>query len=58
LVYHAGVQFLDVDPKLAALIIRAFPPPIIKPVRSGPIKVKVNVEKLEQEATEGEHGTN
>lgn len=58
LVYHAGVEFVDIDPKLAASISLAFPLPVSKPVRNGPIKVKVNVDALEQAVQEGEHGAN
>jgi hypothetical protein len=58
LVYHAGVEFVDIDPKLAKSISLAYPPPVSKPVRTGPIKVKVNVDALEHAAQEGEHGAN
>ena len=58
LVFRAGVEFLEVDPQLAASISLAFPPLISKPVRTGPIKIKVNVDALEHAAEAGEHGTN
>jgi len=58
LVYRAGIRFLDVDPKLAASISLAFPPPISKPIRNGPIKIKVNVDALEHAAEAGKHGAN
>ena len=58
LVYHAGVQFLDVDPKLAGMIRSAYPVEEKNPVRSGPIKIKVNVDALERAAEIGKHGAN
>ncbi len=58
LVYRAGLQFLDIDPRMAASIKAAIPPPIDKPARRGPIKVKVIVEALEHAADLGKHGTN
>jgi hypothetical protein len=58
LVYRAGIRFLDVDPRLAASINLAYPAPIIKPKRSGPIKVKVNLNALDHAAETGEHGAN
>ncbi len=58
LVYRAGVQFLDVDPKLAVSIADAYPAPAAKPQRNGPIKVKVNVDALERAAETGKHGAN
>jgi hypothetical protein len=58
LVYQAGVEFLDIDPRLEASIRFAYPPVITKPLRRGPIKVKVNVDALAQAAGEGEHGPN
>lgn len=58
LVYHAGIQFLDVDPKLAKMIRLAYPAERKKPVRRGPIKVKVNVDALEHAAELGKHGAN
>ena len=58
MVYHAGIEFVDIDPKLASSISLAFPLPVSKPVRSGPIKVKVDVDALERAAEEGEHGAN
>jgi hypothetical protein len=58
LIYRAGVEFVDVDPRLAASIERAYPPAKKPSPRTGPIKVKVNVDRLERElATEG-HGAN
>lgn len=57
-VYRAGLQFLDVDPRLAASIHSAYPLPISKPVRRGPIKVKVNAEALEHDLEAGKHGAN
>ena len=56
LIYRAGVKFLDVDSQLATKICFAFPPAMVKPVRRGPIKVKVDVDALEHAPTEGEHG--
>jgi hypothetical protein len=57
LVFHAGIQFLDLDPKLAKMIRLAYPPEK-KPPRQGPIKVKVNVDDLENAAELGKHGAN
>ena len=56
--YRAGVRFLDVDARLAASINLAYPAPITKPKRTGPIKVKVNVNALDHTAETGEHGAN
>jgi hypothetical protein len=53
LTYHAGVEFLDVDAKLAASIKRAYPAPVDKPTRNGPIKVKIDVDALEHAVHEG-----
>lgn len=58
LVYRAGIEFVDIDPKLSASISHAFPPQVGKPARTGPIKVKVNVDALEHAPTESEHGAN
>jgi hypothetical protein len=58
LVYRAGVQFVDVDPKLAVSIADAYPAPSSKPLRSGPIKVKVNLDALERAVETGKHGAN
>ena len=58
LVYRAGIEFVDIDPRLATSIGHAYPSPVKKPVRTGPIKVKVNVDTLEHAPTEGEHGAN
>jgi len=58
LVFCAGVEFIDIDPILSASISEAFPPQVDKPARSGPIKVKVNVDALEHAPTESEHGAN
>ena len=58
LVYRAGVRFLDVDARLAVSINLAYPAPITKPKRTGPIKVKVNVNALDHTAETGEHGAN
>lgn len=52
LVYRAGVEFVEVDESLADTIRRSFPLAVAKPTRTGPIKVKVNVDSLEQEAAE------
>jgi len=57
-VYRAGLEFLDVDPMLATSIYLAYPPPVNKPRRLGPIKVKVTVEALEHAAALGKHETN
>ena len=56
--YRAGLQFLDVDPRLAASINLTYPPPIDKPVRQGPIKVKVNVDALDHGGRVSKHGAN
>jgi PilZ domain len=58
LFYHAGIQFLDVDPKLAKMIRLAYPPVKEEPVHRGPIKVKVNVDALEHAVALGKHGAN
>lgn len=58
LVYRAGVQFLDVDPKLAVSIADAYPAPVVKPQRSGPIKIKISVDALDRAAETGKHGAN
>ena len=59
LMFRAGLQFLDVDPRLAASINLTFPLPVSKPVRKGPIKIKVDVDALERAAQEvGKHGAN
>jgi len=57
LVYRAGLEFVEVDEKLADAIRQAYPLAIAKPVRNGPIKVKVNVDALERAAAE-EHNAN
>lgn len=57
-VYRAGVRFLDVDPKLAVSIINAYPAPVSKPQRRGPIKVRINIDALEHAPESGEHGAN
>ena len=53
--YRAGLKFLDVDPTPATSINLAYPPPVNKPRRRGPIKVKVTVEVLEHAAALGKH---
>jgi hypothetical protein len=58
LVYRAGVEFVDIDPKLSASISDAFPAQKKKPARTGPIKVKVDVDALEHAPNESEHGAN
>jgi len=58
LVYRAGVRFLDVDPKLAVSILNAYPATAAKPQRSGPIKVKVDIDALERAVETGKHGAN
>ena len=58
LVYHAGLEFLDVDPRLSASISLTYPPLLKKSARQGPIKVKVNVGALEHAAELGKHGAN
>jgi len=58
LMYRAGLQFLGVDPRLAASINLTYPPPINRPVRRGPIKIKVDVDALERAAEAGKHGAN
>lgn len=58
LVYRAGVRFLDVDPKLAVSIVKAYPAADAKPQRRGPIKVKVDVDALERAADNGKQGAN
>ena len=40
------------------MIRLAYPAEEEKPVRSGPIKIKVNVEALERAAELGKHGAN
>ncbi len=57
-VYSAGLEFLDVDSKLAASIGLTYPPIVDKPVRRGPIKVRVNTKRLEHAAQLGKHGAN
>lgn len=57
LVYRAGIEFVEIDENLADAIRRAYPLAIAKPTRTGPIKVKVNVDALERAAAE-EQGTN
>ena len=47
-VYRAGVEFIGVDPKMAAAIASTYPPCHVEPPRSGPIKIRVNVEALER----------
>lgn len=54
--YRAGLKFLDVDPKPATSINLAYPPPVNKPRRRGPIKVKVTVEVLEHAALSASTG--
>lgn len=47
LVYRAGVEFIDLDPKLASSIARAYPPPESRPTaRTAPIKVKIDVDAM------------
>jgi hypothetical protein len=58
LVYHAGVQFLDVDPKLAKMIRLAYPAKEKKPAHRGPIKIKVNIDALEHAPELEKHGAN
>ena len=58
MVYHAGIQFLDVDPKLAKMIRLAYPPKETRPARRGPIKIKVNVDALEHAHELEKHGAN
>ena len=58
LMYRAGLQFLDIDPRLAASINLTYPPPFSKPVRRGPIKVKVNVDALAHGGQVSKHGAN
>jgi hypothetical protein len=53
-VYLAGLEFLDVDQKLATAIAFSFPPTVDRPARRGPIKVKIDVDRLEG----GKHGPN
>jgi len=57
LVYRAGLEFVEIDENLADSIRQAYPRAVVKPVRTGPIKVKVNVDALERAAAE-EHTTN
>lgn len=57
-IYRAGVEFLDVDSTLEASIKLAFPSVFQTPPRTGPIKVKVNVDALAQAVEHGEHGAN
>lgn len=57
LVYRAGLEFVEIDEKLADTIRQAYPLAVAKPARTGPIKVKVNVEALERADAE-EHSTN
>jgi hypothetical protein len=54
LIYRAGVEFVDVDEQLAESIRREFPLAVPKPLRTGPIKVKVNVEALGKAAADGQ----
>ncbi len=56
--YRADLQFLDVDPRLAASINLTYPPPIKRPVRRGPIKVRVNVDALGHGGRVSKHGAN
>jgi hypothetical protein len=58
LVYRAGIQFLDVDPKLARMIRLAYPPEKTEAAHSGPIKIKVNVAALGNGDELGKHGAN
>jgi hypothetical protein len=58
LVYRAGLEFLDVDRAVIDAITTAFCPPPVKPRRTGPIKVKINVDALERAAEQSGHGTN
>jgi len=57
-IYHAGVQFLDVDPNLAKMIRLAYPAETTTPEPGGPIKIKVNVDALERAVELGKHGAN
>jgi hypothetical protein len=57
LVYRAGVEFVEINEKLADAIRRAYPLAVAKLVRNGPIKVKVNIDALERAAAKDE-GTN
>ena len=50
LVYHAGIEFLEMNTKLASAISEAFPFPESRPVRRGPIKIKVDTDALERAA--------
>jgi hypothetical protein len=56
LIYRAGVEFIGLDPMIASSIERAYPPPMPepKPARSGPLKVKVDVDAIERSFREGE----
>ena len=58
LVYRAGLEFVDLDPKLQEAIVNAFRPVEPEPVRRGPIKVKVNVDALEQSMSDREDRAN
>lgn len=58
LVYRAGLEFIDVDSSVIDAIATAFSPVPPKPKRTGPIKVKVNVDALERAAEQAKHGTN
>jgi hypothetical protein len=54
--YRAGLEFLDVEPRLAAMIGLVFPPTVEPTTRRGPIKIKVDPDTLERDAVEGPHG--
>jgi len=58
LVYRAGLEFVDLDDKVKKAIISAFRPVEPEPVRRGPIKVKVNVDALEQSMADREDCAN
>ncbi|MCU0305656.1 MAG: PilZ domain-containing protein [Thermoanaerobaculales bacterium] len=53
--YRAGLEFLDVEPRLAAMIGLVFPAPVERKVRQGPIKVKVDIDALDHDGIEGPH---
>lgn len=47
-VYRAGVEFVGIDPKMAAAIASSYPPEEVGSHRAGPIKIRVNVDELER----------
>jgi hypothetical protein len=59
MVYCAGIEFVDIEPKVAAAIMFAYPPQAsAKSSHRGPIKVRVNSAALEEAFDGDKHKAN